>query len=88
MSDELLIRAARAVDAARTASEYGQSCDQGHDVPGTAARYEWDAASLLRDVSDRFHTLAEEFTFAAKRHDKAQREEDRTGVEYRGGSAA
>lgn len=85
---ELLIRAARAVDAHRTAAEYGQATDEGHTPPGSAAQVEWDASSVLRDVGQRFIDLAEQQAFQARRHERAQQEEARTGVEHRGGEAA
>lgn len=85
---ELLIRNARMVDTCRTAGEYAQAADEGIDTPGNAARMHWDAYSLVKDYRERLEAIENGLLMAAKRFDRGQREEDATGREYRGGSAA
>lgn len=90
MSDhaELLIRLARACDASRMANDYSEGVDEGLDLPRHAAQRHWDAASNLSEVIRRAEALRDGHTLSAKRYERAQREEDRTGTEYRGGGAA
>lgn len=84
----LLIRAARAIDKRSVAADCVQAADEGHDIAGNAIQPCWDAASTLRTVGERFIDLADQATFSARRMERAQRDENRTGVEHRGGSAA
>lgn len=90
MSDllDLMIRASRAIDTAGNADEFQQAADETHGTPEAAASSHWDASSLCRQVGDRFLALADAHAFAAKRMERAQAEEKRTGVEYRSGDAA
>lgn len=85
-TEDLLIRMARAVDSYNEAQDYIQAADESVGTPEAAAKACWDASSLLRSVGDQLTTLADSMVFAARRYEKADREEKRTGVEYRGGS--
>jgi hypothetical protein len=85
---DILIRVARAIDADLTAADYAQAADQSQITPEAAARYAWDAASVLQDVGDKLADLAERQRFVARRMDAAQRRENATGVEHRSGDAA
>lgn len=87
-TEAMLIRSARAIDAFNDAQDYVQAADESHGTPEAAAKACWDAASLIRNVAQMFETLADSTTFQARRYEKAHREEQRTGVEHRGGSAA
>lgn len=85
---DLMIRAGRAIDTATTANDYQQAADETHGTPESAAGAHWDAASLCRQVGERFIALADAHTFAARRMEVEQRRERATGVEYRAGDAA
>ena len=86
LTEHMLIRAARAIDAYNDAQDYVQAADQSVGTPDSAAKACWDAASLARQVAQMFETLADSTTFQARRYEKADREEKATGREYRGGS--
>lgn len=86
--EELIYRAARALDTSRMAEEDQYAADESHGTPEAAASAHWDAASLLRQVGERFLTLADSHTFEAKRMDREHRKEKATGVEYRLGNDA
>lgn len=84
MSDaavETLIRAARAIDAMKTAASYTEAADEGRGTPDCAGRFAWDASSLLRNVGETFIRLAEEQKFQAKRFERAAREEYLNGAQ-------
>ena len=91
MSDrtDLFIRLARSIETAQMADDYAHSADEGTGVtPRDAAGVAWDASASLRNLGERLSVLADGYALAAKRYERAQREEDATGTEYRGGSAA
>lgn len=81
--EDLLIRAARACDQSRMANDYSEGVDEGLDLPRHAAARHWDAASSLAEIARRAEALASAHTLEAKRYERAQREEDRSGSEYR-----
>lgn len=87
-TENLLIRMARAVDAYNTATDYMQAADEAVDTPGNAAKVCWDASSALRSIGDALTTLADSMSFAARRYEKAERDEKATGVEFRAGGDA
>lgn len=86
---DLFIRLGRAVETLALAEDYAQSADEGAGVtPGDAGAVAWDASSSLRTLGEKLIDLADRQAFAARRYDRAQRQEDQTGVEYRAGDAA
>lgn len=91
MSDQdfiLIEREVHALSTAREADEAAHAADEGVDIPGTAARYSWDASALLRQHGQSLIDLADRYVFQARRYEKAQRTEDRTGREYKGNGEA
>lgn len=86
--EEIGYRVMRALDHSRTASEEQEAADQTHSTPEAAEALHWDAAGLLEGSIVRLQALYDRHVFDAKRMGRAQREETRTGVEYRSGDAA
>lgn len=86
---DLFIRLARAIETSQMADDYAQAADEGTGIlPRDAATVAWDAASSLRNLGERLVVLADGFAMNAKRYERAQREEDNSGREYRKGDAA
>jgi hypothetical protein len=82
---DLLVQAARAVEWLVSAEDCAYAVDESHDLPRHAATAAWDAAANLRSIANRFLRLADAQAFAARRYERAQHEEDRSGVAYRAG---
>lgn len=86
--EEIIYRVARALDHSRMAEEEQHAADVAISTPEAAASRHRDTAGLLEGVLTRVQRLHDEHVFAAKRMERAQRQEKATGVEYRNGDAA
>lgn len=85
---DLFIRLGRAVELDLEADDYAQASDEGHLPPDLAAKAAWDASASLRTLGEKLIDLSNQQVFAARRFERAQRVENATGVEHRGGTAA
>jgi hypothetical protein len=85
--EEIIYRVARALDHSRSADEEQEAADAAVSTPEAAAARHWDTAGLLEGVLSHLQALHDRHVFAAKRMERAQREEQTTGVEYRNDAA-
>lgn len=85
---EMVIRAARGIELAALADEHQHAAEEGHGTPEAAASAHREAELLCRSVAERFSALASGHEFMARRMEDEHAKERRSGIEYRGGSAA